>query len=82
MLFQLLFRQVGAVMIMQALVHAGDMLDIVQYFGDIMAHHDDGALLVEVVKHLIHLLLKAFIDVSIGLVEDKHVGFLHDGTCQ
>ena len=68
MLFQFFPRHVGGIVVMQVMVHAGDVLHIVQYLGDVVAHDDDGALLVDLFQHLVHLLLESAVDVCVGLV--------------
>ena len=37
-------------------VHAGDVLHVVEHLGDVVAHDDDGALLVDLLQHLVHRL--------------------------
>ena len=39
---------------MQVLVYAGDMLHVIEHFGYIVTDDDDGALLVDLLQHLVH----------------------------
>ena len=47
MFFEFFFRHIGCVVIVQMMVDTGYVLHIVEYFGDVVAHDDDGALLVD-----------------------------------
>ena len=67
---------------MQVMAYAGDVLHVVEHFGYIVAHDDDGAFLVNLLQHLIHLLLESAVDVGVGLIEDYHIGLGYDGACQ
>ena len=46
-LFEFLPRHVGCVVVVQVMVDAGDVLHVVEHLGYIVAHDDDGALLVD-----------------------------------
>ena len=62
------------------MVDAGDMLHIVEHLGDVVAHDDDGALLVDLLQHLVHLLLESAVDVGVRLIEYHDIGLGDDGT--
>ena len=65
-------------MIMQVLVYTGDMLHVVEYFGYIVTDDDDGALLVDLLQHLVHLLLESVVDVGVRLVENHDIRLGYD----
>ena len=67
---------------MQVMVYAGDVLHVVEHFGYIVAHDDDGAFLVNLLQHFVHLLLESAVDVGVWLIEDYHIGLGYDGACQ
>ena len=67
---------------MQVLVYTGDMLHVVEHFGYIVTDDDDGAFLVNLLQHFVHLLLESAVDVGVGLIEDYHIGLGYDGTSQ
>lgn len=67
-LFQFLPRHVGCIVIVQMLVDAGDVFHIVEHLGDVVTHDDNGAFLVDLLQHLIHLLLESAVDVGVGFV--------------
>ena len=67
---------------MQMVVHAGDVLHVVEHLGDVVAHDDDGALLVDLLQHLVHLFLESSVDVGVGFVEDDNVWLGDDGTSE
>lgn len=69
MLFELFPRHIGCVVVVQVMVDAGDMLHIVEHLGYVVAHDDDGALLVDLLQHLVHLLLESAVDVGVRLIE-------------
>ena len=79
MLFQLFSWHICRIVIMQVLVYAGDMLHVIEHFGYIVTDDDDGALLVDLLQHLVHLLLESAIDwrpldeitVSLGYAFEK-----------
>ena len=73
---------VCCIVIMQVMVYAGDVLHVIEHFGYIVAHDDDGAFLVDLFQHLVHLLLESAVDVGVGFIEDDHIGLGYDGTCQ
>ena len=73
MLLQFFSWHICSIVIMQMMVHTGDVLDIVQYLCNIVAHDDDGAFLVDLLQHLVHLLLKAAVDVGVGFIEDYYI---------
>ena len=68
MLFEFLSWHVSCIVIMQVMVDAGDVFHIVEHFGDVVTHDDDGALFVDLLQHLVHLLLESAVDVGVGLV--------------
>ena len=74
MLFQLFSWHICRIVIMQVLVYTGDMLHVVEHFGYIVAHDDDGALLVDLLQHLVHLLLESAVDVGVRLIENHDIG--------
>ena len=74
MFLEFFLRHVGSIVIVQMVVHAGDVLHIVQHFGNVVAYDDDGAFLVDLLQHLVHLFLESTVDVSVGLVEYHHIG--------
>ena len=80
MLFQLFSWHIYRIVIMQVLVYAGDMLHVVEHFGYIVTDDDDGALLVDLLQHLVHLLLESAVDVGVRLIENHDIGFGYDGT--
>ena len=82
MFFQFFSWHVCRIVIMQVMVYAGDVLHVVEHFGYIVAHDDDGAFLVDLFQHLVHLLLESAVDVGVGLIEDYHIGLGYDGACQ
>ena len=80
MLFQFFSWHICRIVIMQVLVYAGDMLHVVEHFGYIVTDDDDGALLVDLLQHLVHLLLESAVDVGVRLIENHDIGFGYDGT--
>ena len=82
MFFQFFSWHIRRIVIMQMMVYAGDVLHVVEHFGYIVAHDDDGALLVNLLQHLVHLLLEPAVDVGVRFIEDDHIGFRYDGACQ
>ena len=81
-LFELVLRDVGCGMIVQCLVHAGDVFGIVHSFCNVVAHHHDGTLPIEVGQHLIHLFLKSLVDIGVWLIKNQHVGLFNNRTCE
>ena len=75
MFLEFFLRHVGSIVIVQMVVYAGDVLHIVQHFGNVVAYDDDGAFLVDLLQHLVHLFLESTVDVSVGLVEYHYIGF-------
>ena len=73
MLFQLFSWHICRIVIMQVLVYTGDMLHVVEHFGYIVTDDDDGALLVNLLQHLVHLLLKSAVDIGVWLIEDYYI---------
>ena len=73
MFFQFFSRHICCIVIMQMMVHTGDVLHIIKYFGNVVAHDDDGAFLVNLLQHLVHLLLKSAVDVGVWLIEDYYI---------
>ena len=55
MLFQFFSWHICRIVIMQVLVYTGDMLHVIEHFGYIVTDDDDGALLVDLLQHLVHL---------------------------
>ena len=80
MLFQFLSRHICRIVIMEMMIYAGDVLNVIEHFGYIMAYDDDGALPVNLFQHLVHLLLEAAVDVGVGFIEDYHIGFRNNGA--
>ena len=74
MLFQLFSWHIRRIVIMQVQVYTGDMLHVVEHFGYIVTDDDDGALLVDLLQHLVHLLLESAVDVGVRLVENQDIG--------
>ena len=81
-LFELVLWNVGCGMIVQSLVHAGDVFGIVHSLGDVVAHHHDGTLPIEVGQHLVHLLLKSLVYIGVWLIKNQHIGLFNNGTCE
>ena len=73
MLLQFLSWHIRRIVIMQMVVDAGNVLDIVQYLCNIVAYDDDGAFLIDLFQHLVHLLLEAAVDVGVGCIEDYYI---------
>ena len=73
MLLQFLSWHIRRIMIMQMMVDAGNVLDIVQYLCNIVAYDDDSAFLVDLFQHLVHLLLKSAVDIGVWLIEDYYI---------
>lgn len=82
MFFQFFSWHIRRIVIMQVMVYAGDVLHVVEHFGYIVAHDDDGAFLVDLLQHLVHLLLESAVDVGVRFIEDDHIGLGYDGACQ
>lgn len=62
------------------MVDAGDVLHVVEHFGYVVAHDDDGALLVDLLQHLKDRLESA-VDVKVvRLIEYHDIGLGDDGT--
>ena len=80
MFLQFFSWHIRRIVIMQVMVYAGDVLHVVEHFGYIVAHDDDGALLVDLFQHLVHLLLESAVDVGVGFIEDYHIGLGYDGS--
>ena len=74
MLFQLFSWHICRIVIMQVLVYTGDMLHVIEHFGYIVTDDDDGALLVDLLQHLVHLLLESAVDVGVRLIENHDIG--------
>ena len=73
MFLQFFSRHICSIVIMQMMVDASNVLHIVQYLCNIVAHDDDGAFLVDLFQHLVHLLLKSAVDVGVGFIEDYYI---------
>ena len=71
MFFQFFSRHICCIVVMQMMVHTGDVLHIIKHFGNVVAHDDDGAFLVDLFQHLVHLLLESAVDV--GAVSYTHL---------
>ena len=69
MFLQLLFGNFRACMVMQGGVHACHVFHVLEDCADIMAHDDDGTVLIDDLEGFVHLFLKTLIDVGIGFVE-------------
>ena len=82
MLFQFLSRHICRIVVMEMMIYAGDVLNVIEHFGYIMAYDDNGALPVDLFQHLVHLLLESAVDVGVGFIEDDYIGLGYDGTCQ
>ncbi len=80
MFLQFFSWHIRRIVIMQVMVYAGDVLYVVEHFGYIVAHDNDGALLVDLFQHLVHLLLESAVDVGVWLIEDYHIGLGYDGS--
>lgn len=80
MLFDSLMGHRNGIVVVESMVDTRHMAGIVNHGGNVVAHDDDGAGAVEFGKGLVHLLLKALVDVGIGLVKDKHLGGGDDST--
>ena len=80
MLLQFLSWHISRVVVMQVMVDAGDVLHIVENLCDVMTHDDDGAFLVDLFQHFIHLLLESAVDVRVRLVQNHDFWFGDDGT--
>ena len=72
-LFELFPWHICRVVIMQVMIDTGDVLHVVKHFGDVVTHDDDGALLVDLLQHLVHLLLESAVDVGVWLIEDNDI---------
>ncbi len=75
MFLEFFLRHVGSIVIVQMVVHAGDVLHIVQHFGNawltmMMAHS-----LLICSSICVHLFLESTVDVSVGFVQYHHIGF-------
>ena len=73
MLLQFLPWHIRRIVIMQMVVDAGNVLDIVQYLCNVVAYDDDGAFLINLLQHLVHLLLKSAVDIGVWLIEDYYI---------
>ena len=73
MFFQFFSRHICRIVKMQMMVHTGDVLHIIKHFGNVVAHDDDGAFLVDLLQHLVHLLLKSAVDIGVWLIEDYYI---------
>ena len=80
MLFDSLMGHRNGIVVVESVVDTRHMAGIVNHGGNVVAHDDDGAGAVEFGKSLVHLLLKALVDVGVGLVKDKHLGVGDDST--
>lgn len=80
MLFDSLMGHRNGIMVVESVVDTRHMAGIVNHGSNVVAHDDDGAGAVEFGKGLVHLLLKALVDVGVGLVKDKHLGVGDDST--
>ena len=69
MLFQFLSRHICRIVVVEMMIYAGDVLNVIEHFGYIMAYDDDGALPVDLFQHLVHLFLETAVDVSVGLIQ-------------
>ena len=74
MLFQFFSWHICRIVIMQVLVYAGDMLHVVEHCGYIVTDDDDGALLIDLLQHLVHLLLESAVDIGVRLIENHDIG--------
>ena len=80
MLFQFLSRHICRIVVVEMMIYAGDVLYIIEHFGYIMAHDDDGALPVDLLQHLVHLLLETAVDVGVWLIQYHYIGFGNNGA--
>ena len=80
MLFQFLSRHVCRIVVVEMMIYAGDVLYIIEHFGYIMAYDDDGALPVDLLQHLVHLLLVTAVDVGVGFIQYHYIGFGNNGA--
>ena len=74
MLFQFLSRHICRIVVVEMMIYAGDVLYVIEHFGYIVTDDDDGALLVNLLQHLIHLLLESAVDVGVRLIENHDIG--------
>ena len=58
MLFQFLSRHICRIVVVEMMIYAGDVLYVIEHFGNIMAYDDDGAFPVDLFQHLVHLFLE------------------------
>ena len=73
MLFQFLSRHICRIVVVEMMIYAGDVLNVIEHFGYIMAYDDNGALPVDLFQHLVHLLLKSAVDIGVWLIEDYYI---------
>ena len=73
MFLQFFFWHICRVMIVQVVVYAGHVFYIIEYFSYVVTYDDDGAFLVNLLQHLVHLLLKSAVDVGVWLIEDYYI---------
>lgn len=82
MFLQFFFWHICRVMIVQVVVYAGHVFYIIENFSYVVTYDDDGAFLVDLFQHFVHLLLKSAVDVGIRLVENNDIWLGNDGTCR
>ena len=82
MFFQFFSWHICRIVVVEMMIYAGDVLYVIEHFGYIVTDDDDGAFLVNLLQHFVHLLLESAVDVGVGLIEDYHIGLGYDGACQ
>ena len=73
MFLQFFFWHICSVMIVQVVVYAGHVLYIIENLRYVVTDDDDGAFLVDLFQHLVHLLLESAVDVGVGFIEDYDI---------
>ena len=68
MLFYFGYVYVGVFMIMQCAIDTSYVFHVLNDFGDVVTYHNDSAIVIDAVQHLVHLFFETFVDVGIGLV--------------
>ena len=80
MLFQFLSWHICRIVVVEMMIYAGDVLNVIEHFGYIMAYDDNGALPVDLFQHLVHLLLETAVDVGVRLIQYYYIGFRNNGA--
>lgn len=79
---QPLAADAGVGVVVQRFVDAGDGLDLLQHGADVVAHEDDGAILVDFCQQLVEAGFETLVDVGAGFVQDHYFGVGDDGASQ